>query len=719
MPSSSAAGSTLDDPFDTFQASSPHWFWRVLLLMVSWLALKYSVPHRACNLILKVFRLILVGLGALKRDIDNSDEAPITIQTTFQRLGCHDDFDVHPVCPACHRVYPPHTPVTRTCDNCGVGLFKQEGLGFPLSVLLRRSKPAPQPILRCPINPVSSSLLRFLCQGSNMATCDLWRGEPPTPGTKTRLQDGKVWRTVPGPDGAAFFDNSPDRPNADELRIGILLGFDGFTYTNSSTASSHSSGVMSFAIGNLPNNLRYRARNLQIYGITPGPKEFTADELTFFMKSLVDDLIRLYDEGIVIKTKDYPQGRRVRVILVGVCCDHPAMCKVGGFADHSKAEGFCPRCHIKKSELRTDAAMTNGYEPRNGAEHKQRAHEYKEVDDPDEQEAFFDNFSVRYFELARLPYFDPVRMMVFNPMHNVLLGVVRTQWFDCWINTTPPVLRQRTEKLRVPRELDRIHEYLQSFEMPQWVARLPNQVGYPAGGSLTADEWKGLALIFCPIIIPLIWDEWYPSSVIDLQRKQETWRKKEAARIRRIAKGKAKDSDQSPAPEPQPRMLDGDDENFLRLAAALKILLGRSIHDEELPRARQLLYEYLTTFLKVRLESRCDSMTYDSNLPQLHPDKVKPNHHYLTHIFDQIEDYGPVYGFWTFVFERLNKLLKSYSTSKHSGGQVEVSFMRAFMRDASLRYIVGSFAVAPAFIRHANEMTCSCPVARHPYACYP
>ena len=80
-------------------------------------------------------------------------------------------------------------------------------------------------------------------------------------------------------------------------------------------------------------------------------------------------------------------------------------------------------------------------------------------------------------------------------------GVVRTQWYDCWINASPPSLRQRTPKLNVPRELDRIHEYLQSFEMPRWVARLPNQVGYPAGGSLTADEWKGLALVFCPIIV--------------------------------------------------------------------------------------------------------------------------------------------------------------------------------------------------------------------------
>lgn len=39
------------------------------------------------------------------------------------------------------------------------------------------------------------------------------------------------------------------------------------------------------------------------------------------------------------------------------------------------------------------------------------------------------------------------------------------------------------------------------FEMPSWVARLPRQVGYPAGGSLGADEWKGLAMVYCPVVV--------------------------------------------------------------------------------------------------------------------------------------------------------------------------------------------------------------------------
>lgn len=41
--------------------------------------------------------------------------------------------------------------------------------------------------------------------------------------------------------------------------------------------------------------------------------------------------------------------------------------------------------------------------------------------------------------------------------------------------------------------------------------------------------------------------------------------------------------------------------NFLNLAAALKIILGWTIKDADIPRAKHLLHEYLIKFIKVRL----------------------------------------------------------------------------------------------------------------------
>jgi hypothetical protein len=159
--------------------------------------------------------------------------------------------------------------------------------------------------------------------------------------------------------------------------------------------------------------------------------------------------------------------------------------------------------------------------------------------------------------------------------------------------------------------------------MPTWVARLPHQVGYPTGGSLAADEWKGLVMVYCPVVvclryslkitymliqslfqIPMVWDEWYPVAVADHLKKTENWDKNEQARLRRVAKGKQKagGKDGKPVPKPAPMRMHADNADvFLKLSAALKIVMARSIDVADLPRAQQLLQDYLLGFLRVRL----------------------------------------------------------------------------------------------------------------------
>jgi hypothetical protein len=93
-------------------------------------------------------------------------------------------------------------------------------------------------------------------------------------------------------------------------------------------------------------------------------------------------------------------------------------------------------------------------------------------------------------------------------------------------------------------------------------------------------------------------------------------------------------------------MLRGDDNNFLKLAAALKIILGHSICITELPCAKMLLEGYLGTFYKVSYKNFSLFLTDDLIASiRLHPKIVKPNFHWVIHIFDQIRDYGPVYNF--------------------------------------------------------------------------
>ncbi|KAJ7865085.1 hypothetical protein B0H13DRAFT_2353148 [Mycena leptocephala] len=63
---------------------------------------------------------------------------------------------------------------------------------------------------------------------------------------------------------------------------------------------------------------------------------------------------------------------------------------------------------------------------------------------------------------------------------------------------------------------------------------------------------------------------------------------------------------------------------------------------------------------------------------------MKPNHHWAVHVPEQVLDYGPLYGIWAFLTERLNKVLKNLNSNNWSGGLLEVSMMREFHRMAQL-----------------------------------
>ena len=63
------------------------------------------------------------------------------------------------------------------------------------------------------------------------------------------------------------------------------------------------------------------------------------------------------------------------------------------------------------------------------------------------------------------------------------------------------------------------------------------------------------------------------------------------------------------------------------------------------------------------------------------PEKVTPNMHLHAHILSCIKDYGPIYSFWLFSFERYNGLLGNYRTNQRS---VELQLMRMFLSDLEI-----------------------------------
>ena len=53
---------------------------------------------------------------------------------------------------------------------------------------------------------------------------------------------------------------------------------------------------------------------------------------------------------------------------------------------------------------------------------------------------------------------------------------------------------------------------------------------------------------------------------------------------------------------------------------------------------------------------------------------ITPNMHMHSHLADCLLDYGPVYSFWLFSFERYNGILGSYSMNNKS---IELQIMRS------------------------------------------
>ena len=90
------------------------------------------------------------------------------------------------------------------------------------------------------------------------------------------------------------------------------------------------------------------------------------------------------------------------------------------------------------------------------------------------------------------------------------------------------------------------------------------------------------------------------------------------------------------------------------------------------------------TQTKAMLANSC-LLNFCKGFEQLYGEhRVTPNMHLHTHLVDCILDYGPVYSFWLFSFERYNGIIGDYGTNQRS---VEIQLMRKFTSDQCVKDI--------------------------------
>lgn len=713
---------------------------RLLYILVSWLHTHFHLPFVACNAVLIVVYNILHLAGS-----SLSSTYYRTLPSVIDHLNVEPKFLALPVCPGCQRLFPPSTDPNIPCPFCKSPIFMPT-----ISNTKKSTKTSHRPLLQFPYKSLESQLRDILEADGMEEAAEAWRLKERRAGVYRDMFDGEICKELPGPDGEPFFQN-PLPPDNTELRIALTQGVDWFSYLRSLIAPSHSSGPMTFNIANFEPHIKYRTSNVLLGGILPGPKEQTGDQVQFYQKVFVNELLRLYYIGFTIRTKRYPDGRLVRVVLVCVICDKPAAVKLGGFGSHSHTF-FCHRCWIQQLEKATAAAFQqNAFPPRSHEEHAARGSQYANLENETLRKAFVKEFAARWAELSRLPYFNLCRMIVIDPMHNLILGLIKTHFYNIWV---------QLKVLRKTKELRRFHDLLSKLQLPSFLGRLPALMGEPAGGSLTADQWLIAATIVCPLLLPQIWEEYCPSKedadyvliqrleslakAVDAKKKAQaaarraakaaeqatrdiqqatsqvngnsgnsrskrkrkpTARAKESAEYlqkdseaamvtdegehevdpdedwgseaskrQRIAGGEIDEEDKGRETEPTIPNLHPDDlPHFFKLTEALKLICAYEFTDDDIEDADRLLREYCTDLLRL-----------------YGPSVIKPNHHFATHTALGLRDFGPIRGYWTFLFERINKVLKSYNSANHSGGELEVSFFREFHRTVQQSRVMSS-----------------------------
>ncbi|KAI8485685.1 hypothetical protein Bbelb_365190 [Branchiostoma belcheri] len=126
---------------------------------------------------------------------------------------------------------------------------------------------------------------------------------------------------------------------------------------------------------------------------------------------------------------------------------------------------------------------------------------------------------------------------------------------------------------------------------------------------------------------------------------------------------------------------------------ACRLLCSRVISYENLLDADNHLQRFLAMF-----EEICG------------PQHCTPNMHLHLHLKECIEDYGPVYSFWCFSFERYNGMLGKY---QHNNRNIEVQIMRKFQQSKQLSMMTWPGGYGEAFENVLNGRKASCtPVAQ-------
>ncbi|KAI6126335.1 hypothetical protein EDD16DRAFT_1690711 [Pisolithus croceorrhizus] len=224
-------------------------------------------------------------------------------------------------------------------------------------------------------------------------------------------------------------------------------------------------------------------------------------------------------------------------------------------------------------------------------------------------------------------------------MHNLFLGLVKMHFYGIWVQG----------KILWPNhELAMLHNMLSDFVIPGSCGRLPTDIGVPAGGSLTANQWLLLATIYGPIVVHYVFSHCLSAAGKAVMEKQQEATQKANNKISLTeAKKHRKEAymtEKTCIAQENFAIAKTKKQERLQQMAAVQVGKAQQVEAKKL---------------------------YGSSV-------IKLNHHYSTHVGDCTHNFGPLHDFWTFLCEHLNKVLKSYKANNHANGELKTTFFKEF-----------------------------------------
>jgi hypothetical protein len=234
---------------------------------------------------------------------------------------------------------------------------------------------------------------------------------------------------------------------------------------------------------------------------------------------------------------------------------------------------------------------------------------------------------------------------------------------------------------------DVLQTFLESIWWPANCGRLSVKIAHGTGRS-KADEWRNLMAPY-PVALVVAWNLWSKSEDAEaplpsgrtnlaktLEKTSETLRKRREKNAQRTADQDNdsepdfdSDSDGPGARKAPSRNYWDHYRNVVRFCAGHRILGSRAISVNDVDRAVDLHCDAFTSWARMGCH-------------------LTPNFHGSVHIPDWVSAWGPLYSWWAWPFERMNGILARVKTNGHTGGELEATMMRAWVKTALAQDLV-------------------------------